>query len=132
MQDLERSIISTSVCYNTIQYNTTCYFNVRSKADSLIYLTGLNLPHGYSVRPIMMLIIIKSRQTEAGALPQSHSSPSSTIPLPQSAGDESSWTAAGVLRRHMSTPLSSDTASWSVEHCDHCVAAGSLRSRRRS
>jgi len=29
-------------CYDTIRYDTRCYFNVRSKAD----ISQLNLPHG--------------------------------------------------------------------------------------
>jgi len=31
-----------SVRYDTIRYDTRCYFNVRSKAD----MSQLNLPHG--------------------------------------------------------------------------------------
>jgi len=32
----------TRSCYDTIRYDTRCYFNVRSKAD----MSQLNLPHG--------------------------------------------------------------------------------------
>ena len=34
--------ISARLCYDTIRYDTRCYFNVRSKAD----ISQLNLPHG--------------------------------------------------------------------------------------
>ena len=34
--------ISTHACYDTIRYDTRCYFNVRSEADMI----RLNLPHG--------------------------------------------------------------------------------------
>ena len=35
-------IIIAPVRYDTIRYDTRCYFNVRSKAD----ISQLNLPHG--------------------------------------------------------------------------------------
>jgi len=38
---LEFSIV-LSILYDTIRYDTRCYFNVRSKAD----ISQLNLPHG--------------------------------------------------------------------------------------
>ena len=34
--------ISDNKCYDTIRYDTRCYFNVRTKAD----VSQLNLPHG--------------------------------------------------------------------------------------
>ena len=37
-----RSDVALAIRYDTIQYNTRCYFNVRLKAD----MSQLNLPHG--------------------------------------------------------------------------------------
>ena len=34
--------VDSSIWYDTIRYDTRCYFNVRSKAD----ISQLNLPHG--------------------------------------------------------------------------------------
>jgi len=38
------SAMATFLSYDTIRYDTRCYFNVRSKAD----MSQLNLPHGKS------------------------------------------------------------------------------------
>ena len=41
----------------TIRYDTTCYFNVRSKAD----MSQLNLPHGRDGRHIASILQVRLR-----------------------------------------------------------------------
>jgi len=73
-------------------------------------------------RPLSRILInLLLKRTLLGAFPQSHCSPSSTIPFPQ-AGEEDWNIVCGILYRQTSRPWLKEVVNVAKEQADHFVA----------